>query len=155
MPFLTNVNQKYQTSQQAFVGLQDVLKMPSRHVLKASSTRLQRNNFWSCKTSSCKTSSLHFKDVLKTSWRNFARRLEDLLKTSWKTKNCYPEDVLKTCLEDVLKITSWRQTKCLLGLSESKHGLLTNLNQCLTNLHFANLYFTNLSRIQNPLIKTQ
>ena len=47
------------------------------------------------------------------------RRLEDVLKT------CL-EDVLKTCLEDVLKTyledvfkTSWRQTKCLLGISVS------------------------------------
>ena len=38
-------------TQQTFVGLQDVLKMSSRHVLKASSTRLQRNNFTSSKTS--------------------------------------------------------------------------------------------------------
>ena len=37
-------------SQQTFVGLQDVLKTSSRHVLKASSTRLQRNNFTSSKT---------------------------------------------------------------------------------------------------------
>ena len=50
-----------------------------------------------------------------------------VFKTSWKTKNCYAEDVLdvfKTCLEDVFK-TSWRQTKCLLGISisnESKCG---------------------------------
>ena len=38
-------------SQQTFVGLQDVLKTSSRHVLKTSSTRLQRNNFTSSKTS--------------------------------------------------------------------------------------------------------
>ena len=38
-------------SQQTFVGLQDVLKTSSRHVLKTSSTRLQRNNFSSFKTS--------------------------------------------------------------------------------------------------------
>ena len=37
-------------SQQTFVGLQDVLKTSSRHVLKTSSTRLQRNNFTSSKT---------------------------------------------------------------------------------------------------------
>ena len=48
------------------------------------------------------------------------------------------EDVLKTCLEDVSK-TSWRQSKCLLGTSVSNHGLLTNLNQYLTNLCFTNL----------------
>ena len=50
-------------------------KTSSRHFLKTSSTRLQRNNFSSSKTS-CKY----------------------VLKTSWKTKNCYAEDVLKTSL---------------------------------------------------------
>ena len=38
-------------TQQTFVGLQDVLKISSRHVLKMCSTRLQRNNFTSSKTS--------------------------------------------------------------------------------------------------------
>ena len=33
-----------QHSQQTFVGLEDVFKKSSRHVLKTSSTRLQRNN---------------------------------------------------------------------------------------------------------------
>ena len=37
--------------QQTFVGFQDVLKTSSRYVLKTSSTRLQRNNFTSSKTS--------------------------------------------------------------------------------------------------------
>ena len=37
-------------SQQTFVGYEDVLKMSSKHVLKTSSTRLQRNNFSSFKT---------------------------------------------------------------------------------------------------------
>ena len=35
------------------------------------------------------------------------------------------------------------------------HGLLSNLNQYLTNLYLTNLYFTNLRRIQNALIRTQ
>ena len=87
-------------------------------------------------------------DVFKASWNTKKlfryRGLEDVLKT------CL-EDVLKTCLEDVFK-TSWRQTKCLLGISVSNHSLLTNLNQYLTNLYFTNLYFTNLRRIQNELI---
>ena len=39
-------------TQQTFVGLQDVWKMSSRHVLKTSSTRLQRNSFLSSNTSS-------------------------------------------------------------------------------------------------------
>ena len=82
----------------------------SRHVLKTSSTHLQRNNF---------TSS-------KTSWRRFQDLSQDVLKTSWKTKNCYAEDVLKTCLEDVLK-TLWRQAKYLLGISVS------NKSKCVSN----------------------
>ena len=80
-------------SQQIFVGLEDVLKTSPRHILKTSSTRLQRNNFLSS----------------KTSWRHLARRNF----SSWKTKNCYAEVVLKTswrrlvgmlwrCLEDVI-----------------------------------------------------
>ena len=56
-----------------------------------SSTRLQRNNF---------TSS-------KTSWRYLGTRLEDVWKTSRKTKNCYAEDALKTSWRHVLK-TYWR-----------------------------------------------
>ena len=44
----------YIETQQTFVGLQDVLKTSLRHVLKTSSTRLQRNHFFV------------FQDVLKT-----------------------------------------------------------------------------------------
>ena len=74
------------TTEQTFVGLQDVFKTSSRHVLKTSSTWLQRNNFLS----------------FKMSWR----RLEDSLKMSCKTKNCYTEDVFKTSwrrFQDVLE----------------------------------------------------
>ena len=46
-----NESSKLAITQQTFVGLEDVLKMSSRHVLKTSSTRLQRNNFTSSKTS--------------------------------------------------------------------------------------------------------
>ena len=53
------------------------------------------------------------------------------------------QDVLKTCLEDVLK-TSWGQTKCLLGISVSNHGLLKNLNQYL-KIYVSQIYN---SRIQ-------
>ena len=83
------------------------------------------------------------------------RRLEYVLKTCLEDilKTCL-EEVLKTCLEDVLR-TSWRHTKCLLVISVSKHGLLTNLNQYLRNIYLTNLYFTNLRRIQNALIWTQ
>ena len=52
-------NSNCRASQQTFVGLQDVLKTSSRHVLKTSSTRLQHNNFLSSKTS--------WKYVFKTS----------------------------------------------------------------------------------------
>ena len=71
----------------------------SRHVLKTSSTRLQRNNFTSSKTSSrrlgrrkivtLKTSSRHLEDM---SWRRLEdiswRRLQDVLETN-KSKCAY------------------------------------------------------------------
>ena len=67
-----------------------------------SSTRLQRNNFLSSKTS-----WRRLEDVSKT-------LCKDVLKTSWKTKNLYAEDIFKTwleevsniCLEDVFKTSS-------------------------------------------------
>ena len=93
------------TTQQTFVGFQDVLK--------TSSIRLQRNNFSSSKT--------------------YWRYLEDVLKTSWKTRNCYGEDFFKTSwrqtkcllwisiswrvLEDVLedkKLLRWRRLQDIL-----------------------------------------
>ena len=107
-----------------------VFKTSWRHVLKTTSTRLQRNNF-----SSSKTSSKRLEDVLEDekllSWRHF-------------------KVVFKTCLEDVLDIN-----KIFTGISVSNHGLLTNINQYLTNLYLTNLYFSNLRRIQNALIRTQ
>ena len=88
--------------------------------------RLQRNNFLSS----------------KTSWK----RLEDVLKTPWKTKYFYTEDVLKTCLEDVFK-TSWRQAKCLLGLS------LSNKSKSVSD---KSISISDKSRqIQNALIRIQ
>ena len=111
-----------------------VFKTSSRHVLKTSSIRLQRNNFSSS----------------KTSWRHFARRLEDVLKTSWKTRNCYAEDVLKTSWRHVLEM-SWRHVlkiswRHVLKMSAKRLGdkqnvfwiylYLTNLNVYLTNLVF-------------------
>ena len=125
-----------------------------------SSTRLQRNNFSSSKTSWRRLEDvlkMFCKHILKTSWRRLEHISQDVLKTSWRGLQDVLEDekllrwrrledVLKTCLEDVLK-TSWRQTKCLLGISVSNHGLLTNLNQYLTNLYLTNLYFTNLRRM--------
>ena len=61
-----------------------------RHFLRTSSTRLQRNNFSSS----------------KTSWRRLERCKVVTLKTFWKRL----QDVFKTCLQDVLKTN-----KCLLG----------------------------------------
>ena len=118
-----------------------------------SSTRLQRNNF---------TSS-------KTSWRCLEDILQDIFKTSWKTKNCYAEDALKTSWRHVLK-TSWRHVlkmswRHILQTSWRHYGdkqktywgylYLTNLNVYLTNLYFTNLYLTILRWIQNALIRTQ
>ena len=78
--------------QQTFVGLEDVLKMFSRHVLKTSSTRLQCNNF-----SSSNTSSRRKIFTLKTSSRHvFKTCLQDVFKT------CL-QDVLKTYLQDIFK----------------------------------------------------
>ena len=125
------------TSQQTFVGLQDMSWRRLQHVFGVTIFRLPRR-------------------LVNTSWR----RLEDIpqdilkmswstLKTSWRRIQDMIEDVLKTC-EDVLE-----KTKCLLGISVSNHGLLTNLNQYLTNLYLTNLYFTDLRRIQNALIRTQ
>ena len=68
----------------------------SRHALKMSLTRLQRNNFSSS----------------KTSWRSLEDVLEDEKLLRWRRF----QDVLKTYLEDVFK-TSWWQTKYLLGKS--------------------------------------
>ena len=53
-----------------------------------SSTRLQRNNF-----SSARTSSRRLEDVVKMSWKRFYktswRSLENVLKTTWKC--CFPK----------------------------------------------------------------
>ena len=83
-----------QHSQQTFVGLEDVFKKSSRHVLKTSSTRLQRNNL---------RLPGRFEDFLKTSWRHLARRLGRwkivTLKTSWRLL----EDMSWRRLEDIMK----------------------------------------------------
>ena len=154
----------YVTSQQTFVGLQDVLK--------TSSTRLQRNNFTSSKTSwrrPTKTSWRRLEDVFKTSRKTSWRHLQDVIKTSWKTKKLLRwrrlqdvlktclEEVLKTCLEDVLKTyledvfkTSRRQTNFLLVIS------VCNKSKCVSNKSlFHKLYLRNLRRIQNASLRTQ
>ena len=70
------------TSKQTFFGLLDVLKASSKHILKASSTRLQRNNFLSPKTF-----QRRLDDVLKTCIENF-------IKTSWRQTKCFLEIAL-------------------------------------------------------------
>ena len=80
----------------------------SRHVLKTSSTRLQRINFWASKRS-----WRRLEHVLKT----FCK---DVLKMSWKIKNCYAEDIFKT--------SSGR-----LGDKKWRYLYLTNLNQYVPN----------------------
>ena len=92
----------------------------SRHVLKTSSTCLQRDNFTSSKTSSWKT---YLEDLLKTC-------LEDM---SWR-------HVLKTSSRYVLKL-SWRHY----GDNQNTYWgylYLTNLNVYLTNLYLTNLHLT-------------
>ena len=125
-------------TQQTFVGLPDVSKTSWRHVFKTSSTPLQRNNF---------TSS-------KTSWRRLERQKNFTLKTPWS-------HVLKTSWRHVLK-TSWinilKTSSRLLGGKKKVYWwylYLTNLNVYLTKQCFANLYLTDLRRIQNALLRTQ
>ena len=136
---------------------EDVFKICLKDISSAS---LQRNNF-----SSSKTSWTRLEDALQM-------RLEDVLKTSWKMKNCYAEDVLKTSWRHVLEdeeLLRWRHLEgvlktCLKNILEtnkmftnhvSNHGLLTNLNQYLTDLYLTNLYSTNLKRTQNALTRTR
>ena len=92
---------------------------------------------------------IRFENVLRTSSRRLERRKIVTLKTSWRR------------LEDMfwrrLKGMSWRRleevleiNKMFTRISVLIRGLLRNLNQYLTNL-----YFTNLRKIQNALIRTQ
>ena len=74
-------------AQQTFVGLEDVFKTSSRYVLKASSKRLQHNNFSSSKTSWRRLEDVlqrRLKYVLKTSWKHLGRQKIVTLKTSWR-----------------------------------------------------------------------
>ena len=63
-----------------------VFKTSSRHVLKMSSVRLQRNNFSSSKASWRRLEDIS-QDVLKTCWRHvlkmFAKRLGDKQNVFW------------------------------------------------------------------------
>ena len=109
------------------------LQDASVHACKMYWISLQRNNFLSSKTSSRRLRDVLQKRPeanLKMSWRHPARRLKDVLEDEkllrWKRLEdvweIYPEDVLKTCLENIFK-TSWRQAKCLLGMSISNKSI--------------------------------
>ena len=85
------INNVYQmTTQQTFVGLEDILKTSSRHLLKTSSTRLQRNNFTSSKTS--------WRLVVENEKLLRWRRIEDMFRRRLENM-CY------RCLEGI----SWRR----------------------------------------------
>ena len=122
------------STQQTFVGLQDVLKTSSRHVLKTSSTRLQRNNF-----TSSKTSWRHFQDLsqdvlkasfCKTSWR----RLENVLKTSWRRIAKTNILVLtKTSSEDV------RLRRTYSSWSRHLEDVFIKTNVCWVDSNFAHI----------------
>ena len=80
----------------------------SRHVLKTSSTRVQRNNFTSSKKSWRRLEDVlqrRFEDVLKTPWRPLARRLEDVLEDEKLLRWRRLEDMSWRCLEDMY----WRR----------------------------------------------
>ena len=130
-------------TQPRFAGLQDVLK--------TSSSCLQCYNFSSSKMSSRRLTNM--------SWRPLEDMSQDILKTSSKTKNFYADNVLKKSWRHVFK-SSWRRLgdkkkKSLLEISVSNHGLLTYLENYVTNLYLANLYLTNLRWIRNALIRIQ
>ena len=106
-------------TQQTFVGLQDFLKTSSRHVLKTSSTRLQRNNFLSSKMS-----WKRLENVLKTSWRHILKMSwRYVLKTSWR-------HILKTSRWHVLK-TPWRH---VLKTSSRRLGDKKNGDICISQI---------------------
>ena len=88
-----------------------------------------------------------WKTYLKTSWRCLRRRKIFTLITSWRSLEDMswkrPEDVLETKKESLLEI------------SVSNHGLLTNLENYVTNLYLANLFLTNPWWIRNALIRIQ
>ena len=110
----------------------------SRHVLKTSSTRLQRNSF-----SSSMTSWRRLEDVLQ-------RRLEDIsqdiLKTSWKRKTCYAEDILKTSWRHVLK-TFWLKIYLEDVLKTCLEVLKTSFRRLgdKQNVNWGYMYLTNLN----------
>ena len=88
-----------------------------------------------------------WKTYLKTSWRRLRRRKIFTLITSWRSL----EDMSLNRPEDILET----KKKSLLEISVSNHGLLTYLENYVTNLYLANLYLTNLRWIRNALIRIQ
>ena len=87
----------------------------SRHVLKMSPTRLQRNNFSSSKKSWRRLAITSWRHVLKTSGRH-------VLNTSWR-------HVLKAFGRHVLKTFS----RSLGDKKKWEYLYLTNLNVCVSN----------------------
>ena len=99
------------------------------------------------------------------SWRRLVLKtcLEDVLKTCLEdVLKAYLEDVLKTCLEDMSwrRQTSWRQTKCLLGISLSSKSKSVS-DKSISHISISHISISHISisdkskRIQNALIKTQ
>ena len=85
------------SSQQKFASFQVVLETSSRHVLRKSWRRLQRNNILSTKTF-----SRPFQDVFKKYCKMPSRRFH-VSTMSRKLKNCYAEDVFKKSSRNVWK----------------------------------------------------
>ena len=93
-------------------------------------------------------------DVLKTFWRCLGRWKIVMLKTSSRAFKTCLEDVLKTCLKDILKEyfqnvlkMSWRQTKCLLGIS------VYNKSKSVSNKFISHKYISDESMVNPKYIK--
>ena len=117
-----------------------MLKTSSRHVLRTPSTRFQRTNFWSSKTTwRC------LEDVLEDEKLLCWRRIEEVLKTCLEDvfKTC-TEDVLKTCLQDILETKKW------------VYLCLTNLNGYVSNKEIFHKSISDESKAHpKSLIRTQ
>ena len=116
-------------------------------VLKTSSKRLQRK-------------SCYAEDVLTTCLEDMPwRRVEDL---SWRRVEGLSWRRLETCLEDMSwrRQTSWRQTKCLLGISLSSKSKSVS-DKSISHISISHISISHISisdkskRIQNALIKIQ
>ena len=99
--------------------------------------------FWRRPQDYFSSSKTSWRRLANTSWRRHGDVLEEEKFLRWRRL----EDMSWRRLENILEMT-----KYLLGISVSNHGLLTNLNQYLTNpANLTNLYFTNLKWIENIL----